>query len=158
MVSASVIIPTYNGEKTIRDCLNYVLAQDFADKEVIVIDSSTDSTPQIIKKEFPAVRLYQFDERKSCGEAKNIGVNKSKGEYIFFLDDDKIVDKGWISSVLEIFDKQNDIEGLCGSIEIYSEATTIEKIDHLLHYYNWLPCRKRLENATHLLGGTSVYK
>ena len=81
----SIIIPSYNGAATVRACLNSVLAQDFKNYEVIVIDSSADNTPKIIKREFPKVKLFSFNERIRWGKAKNIGILKSGGDYLFFL-------------------------------------------------------------------------
>ena len=155
---ASIIIPIYNGETEIRGCLNSVLAQDIKDYEIIAVDSSQDTTPEIIAQEFPRVRLFHFDDRKSCGEAKNIGIEKSRGEYIFFLDVDGRVDKYWLRRVLAIFERKKKIKGLCGSMESCAKHPVWGGVDCLLKYYHWPPNGKRMDNARYLVGGSSVYK
>ena len=56
--SASIIIPAWNGKEYIDDCLNSLLAQDYPDFEVIVVDNySSDGTPQYVAENFPTVPL-----------------------------------------------------------------------------------------------------
>ena len=75
----SVIIASYNSEKTIEDCLKSLENQK-TDKnfETIVVDSSTDGTATFVEKRFPDVRLYRFSERKFCGDARNFGISLAK--------------------------------------------------------------------------------
>lgn len=86
----SVIIPMYNSEEYIDECLKSVFNSSYKNYEVIVIDDgSTDQSINIVKK-YKTVKLFQL---RHCGPgiARNIGIEKSNGDYIFFLDsDDKI--------------------------------------------------------------------
>jgi len=88
----SVIIPAYNAEATIERCIKSVLAQDYADFEVIVVDDgSTDDTFRICMR-FPIVTIRTF--YKGVSAARNRGIEEARGEYIVFLDaDDCLVDK-----------------------------------------------------------------
>ena len=88
----SVIIPTYNREKTIKDAINSVLNQTYDNLEVIVVDDgSTDNTEKIIKK-IKDKRLKYIKQKKNSGAcvARNVGIAKSKGQYIAFQDSDDI--------------------------------------------------------------------
>ena len=89
----SVIIPTYNAEKTIIECLESVRKQTYTKIEVIVInDGSRDNTSKIlnnykiINKSFPLI-IYDI-ENSGPGTARNWGIKHSHGEYIAFLDSD----------------------------------------------------------------------
>lgn len=154
----SVIIPSYNGKGTVRACLNSVLAQDFKDLEVIVVDCSTDNTPRIIKKEFPGIKLLSFNERISWGKARNIGIRKSRGEYLFFLCIDCTIENDSISRALKLFAKDATLAGLSFSIENYYKSSVIETVDFLLEYYHWLPCQKRKTFAKYMAGTSVIYK
>ncbi len=85
----SVIITSYNAEKTIKACLesleNQTIDKNF---EIIVVDSSIDRTTMLIEKCFPKVRYYRFKERKFCGDARNWGVSVATGKIIAFIDAD----------------------------------------------------------------------
>lgn len=92
----SVIIPAYNVEDYIAECLDSVLNQTYKDLEIIIVDDgSTDKTPQILMdyaQKDPRIRvLKQQNSGQSC--ARNRGIREAKGEYIIFVDSDD-----WMSS------------------------------------------------------------
>lgn len=90
-MNISIIIPVFNGEKTIKRAIRSVLKQNEKELEVIVIDNgSTDRTKSIIKKikqNDQRVKYYHLEE-KGRSKARNIGISKSSGKYIKFLDAD----------------------------------------------------------------------
>src|SRR4030067_2947134 len=83
----SIIIASYNSGNLIERCLesleNQSTDQPF---DIIVVDSSSDGMASLIKKRFPHVRLFQFSERKVCGDARNFGFFAARGESIAFMD------------------------------------------------------------------------
>lgn len=82
----SIIIPNYNCEKYIKECLDSIFNQTFIDYEVIVIDDgSTDNSIEVIKNY--NVKILHT-KRKYAGGARNKGLEEVKGEYIIFLDSD----------------------------------------------------------------------
>lgn len=87
----SIIIPAFNVQEYLRECLESVLAQSFSDIEVIIVnDGSTDSTPTIAH-EFAGSdnRVTVIDqENQGLSAARNAGIEHSAGEYIVFLDSD----------------------------------------------------------------------
>ena len=114
----SVIIPIYNCEKYIKECLSSLIEQTFKNFEIICInDGSTDNTLKILK-EFKELdnRIYIFNQNNTGpGIARNVGMNKSKGEYLIFLDSDDIFKKTMIEE-LYIKIKENDSDvAICNS-------------------------------------------
>jgi|Deesub1362A_J573_1020465.scaffolds.fasta_scaffold02690_2 hypothetical protein len=98
----SVIITTYNKKEKLRNCLNSLLQQTKKPDEIIVVDdNSTDGTSEMIKKEFPAVKLISHNKNKGCCASFNDGIRNAKYEYIAMLDDDVILPKDWIERMLE---------------------------------------------------------
>ena len=90
-IKISVIIPIFNAEKYISDCLESIINQTLKDIEIILInDGSNDKTEQIIKeyakKDKRIIILKQ--KNKGAGAARNSGIQISKGEYISFIDSD----------------------------------------------------------------------
>ncbi len=103
MPKASIIIPVYNAEKTIKYCLESILNQTFQDFEIIVInDGSKDNSQRIIesyKKKYPQkFRVYK-QENKGVAITRNKGIGYARGFYLFFIDNDDYIDKDY----LEIF-------------------------------------------------------
>lgn len=101
-LKVSVVIPVYNGEKTLGSCLESVLNQTYADYEVIVVNNnSTDKTRDIIKEcqiENEKVQ-YVFEGYRSRGAARNAGIKAVKGEIVAMTDSDCIVPPEWLSEL-----------------------------------------------------------
>ena len=91
----SIIVPTYNSEKTIKKTLNSILNQTYKNFEIIIVDNSdTDETINLIKKNFNSkkIKIFKIKEKILNGVARNIGVNKSskKSNLISFCDSDDL--------------------------------------------------------------------
>lgn len=101
----SVIIAAYNAEATLERCVATVLAQDYANVEVIIVDDgSADGTPALCDRlAFADARcrvLHQ--ENRGLSGARNAGLDASTGEYVFFLDADDYLAVGELSSLLSV--------------------------------------------------------
>lgn len=85
----SVAIVTFNRKIELSRALKSVFRQYYQKKEVIVVDNaSTDNTTDMIKKDFPQVKLLKLDSNKGCPEGRNVAIRHCQGDLIFFLDDD----------------------------------------------------------------------
>ena len=89
----SIIIPTYNREKSITNCLQSVINQTFSDFEILVIDNkSTDNTIDEIKNfTDERIKLFSNDKNYERCYSRNKGVRNATGEYITFLDSDDLL-------------------------------------------------------------------
>lgn len=91
IIKISVIIPIYNVEKYIKQCLESVINQTLADIEIICIDDgSTDNSLQILEEYARVDKRFKVISQKNEGQgiARNKGIEIAKGEYIIFLDSD----------------------------------------------------------------------
>ena len=113
----SIIIPVYNGEKTIEKSLLSIYNQNFKEIETIIIDDfSNDKSVEIINKlmkKFPSISLYQNQINKGLLYSKLTGILKAKGKYILFLyQNDFFTKKDAFSILYEEVEKNNlDILG-----------------------------------------------
>ncbi|WP_446425159.1 glycosyltransferase [Mailhella sp.] len=97
----SVIVPVYNGEKYLANCLDSILGQDFNDIEVLCInDGSTDSSAEILRSYAERDRRVRVITQKNQGvsKARNAGLDAATGEWIAFVDnDDEVMPSIWIT-------------------------------------------------------------
>lgn len=94
----SIIIPTYNSEKTLVSCLNSVVAQTYPFYEIIIVDNfSTDNTLRTARR-FKAKVLQR---KGNPALARNVGVSKSTGKYVLFLDSDQVLSPTVIQECLQ---------------------------------------------------------
>lgn len=112
-MSISVIIPVYNREHFIQECVKSVLKQNTSrDYEVILVDDgSKDRTREIMAAwaSHPRVKILNNDKNQGTSYAKNRGIAESKGKYLAFTDSDCIVDTYWLEELTKPFDSDPKI-------------------------------------------------
>lgn len=104
----SIIIPVFNGGKTIGKCLRALVNQTYptGKYEIIVVDNgSYDNTVNIVK-EFP-VRLFFENRAHNSYMARNLGIKQAKGEVIVFIDADCLAETDWLANLVEPFHDEN---------------------------------------------------
>jgi len=88
----SIILPVFNTEEFIEDSLTSILKQSYENLEIIIIDNgSYDSSPKILdklKERDERVKLYRLENNQGPGYARNLGVQKATGYYLYFMDSD----------------------------------------------------------------------
>ncbi len=104
--SVSVVIPAYNEERHIKRCIESLLAQNFNDIEIIVVDNgSRDRTAQLVEKfvgEYPGrVRLIRLDRNWGPGGGRNVGALHANGEILVFVDADMTFPPDYIGKMVE---------------------------------------------------------
>ena len=103
-MKVSVIIPVYNAEKYVGECLDSLVQQELVGKdelEIIAVDNlSTDSSAEIIKK-YKSVKLIKC-ARPGASAARNFGIGQATGDYVWFVDADDYIAPGAIAKLIEI--------------------------------------------------------
>ena len=99
----SVIIPIYNVEKYVAQCLDSIISQSYTNLEIICVnDGSTDSSGEIVQEYAQRdCRICYFEqENQGLGGARNKGLDEAQGEYIYFIDSDDYIDSGYIEGLV----------------------------------------------------------
>ena len=117
----SIIIPVYNAEKFLRNCIESVIAQTFKDWEVILVDDcSTDNTLEEIQSIINVnangnvkISLLRQERNQGPSAARNRGLREAKGEYVFFLDADDTITPDCIELLYGLA-KQHDADYVQG--------------------------------------------
>lgn len=119
--SVSIIVPVYNGARTIEACLESLLQQNYPSEayEITIIENgSTDNTTELVKK-YP-VHLFHNDTRGPA-PARNLGIAKSEAEIVAFTDADCIADPNWIHELTKPYNDP-EIGGVGGAILAYQHT------------------------------------
>lgn len=143
MVKISVIVPVYNVEKYLAECLNHITDQTFTDIEIICInDGSTDNSVNILSEfgeKDNRIRIIS-QENRGLGASRNRGIELAKGDYIYFMDGDDFLELTALEELLEISKKYN-LDFAIFKISNFKESTT-EPIDD--EYYSMPYLKKRV--------------
>lgn len=124
----SVIIPIYNSQKYLENCLQSIILQTYQSLEIILIDDgSTDLSEDICKKYIlKDNRLKYFKkENEGVSVARNYGLNKSTGSYITFVDSDDTIIEDMYENMMARFDDNVDVV-CCGVNRIGSDGNLLE--------------------------------
>lgn len=134
MPKISVIVPIYNAEKYISNCIDSIINQTFTDFELVLVDDgSTDLSFNIIEKYLEIdnrLRLFQ-QTNKGAAAARNYGIKKSTGEYIVFVDADDTISKWYLYALYSALSIENaDFACLCRGpcVECNDDIEIINKV------------------------------
>ena len=113
----SVIILTYNNLELTRACLDSVITySDYPNLEVIVVDNaSSDDTPTYLEEfncRYPDVRVVLNHENLGFAAGNNVGLSIATGDYLVLLNNDTVVTKGWVMTLLRHFQNNPNLGGI----------------------------------------------
>lgn len=100
----SIIIPVYNGEKTIEKCIESIVNNNYKNIEIIVVnDGSNDRTLEILKEIQKKETRLKIVSQKNSGvsSARNLGIDNSTGDYIYFMDADDYLESNCLDNIMK---------------------------------------------------------
>lgn len=113
----SVIVPVYNCEKYVKECVNSIIEQSYPNIEVLLVDDgSSDSSYQIcmdFQEKYSRIKVLH-KENGGASSARNMALSQAKGEYIAFVDSDDIIDKNYIRKLYDLMVSEGADISSCG--------------------------------------------
>lgn len=116
-MSVSIVLVSFNTKDLTRNCLKSVYEKtDGLDFDIFVVDNaSTDGSAEMIKEEFPHVKLIESKENLGFGNANNLAISQSVAKYIFLLNTDTILINNAVKILFDFMEKpENKNVGACG--------------------------------------------
>lgn len=126
MPAASIIIPHFNGRHHLSDCFDSLRQQSCPDFEILLVDNgSSDGTQELVRAQYPEVRLIELGENRGFTGACNAGWAAAQGEIIILLNNDTAVHPYWLSEIIRAFDERPEV----GSVA--SKMLLFDRRDHI---------------------------
>lgn len=154
-MTLSVIIVSWNVKDDLRRCLRSLEHSRKRSEEIIVVDNhSQDGTPEMVRREFPRVKLIQNTMNEGFARAANQGVKEARGDIFYFLNPDAVVQEDTLEQLVNRFSKLPDagiigtsIVNQDGSIQhsVRAFPTFLSQILVLLKIHNFFPRLRVLE-------------
>lgn len=157
----SIIVPIYNVENYLQECLESILKQTYKNFEVLLVDDgSTDNSANICKLYVEKDKRFKyfFKENGGLSSARNFGVSNSKGEFLSFVDSDDIISNDFLETLYNNMINNEVKLSIVGYCNYYNNGTTknicksnikkkISKLDSLMYlnimgYYSDSACNK----------------
>lgn len=120
----SVIVPIYNVEKYLSKCIESILSQTYKDLEIILVnDGSIDNSGKVCEEYKKKDRRIKVIHKENGGlsDARNVGIEISKGEYIAFIDSDDWIDEEYIEVLYKLLIENNADISICSFTKVYNE-------------------------------------
>lgn len=137
----SVIVPIYNVEKYLKECLYSIIRQSYRDIEIICVNDCTQDNSVFIVRQFqkidPRIRLVSHTENRGLGGARNTGIEAARGQYILFVDSDDGIAPNTIERLVTQIEKEKADVAVCGAISFYPDGTQIK--ESTFHYRTYVP-------------------
>jgi glycosyltransferase involved in cell wall biosynthesis len=127
----SVIIPTYNRAWVLKTAIDSVLCQDYTNIELIVIDDGSQDNTKELLKDYQSKMTALYQDNAGVSAARNLGIKKSRGEFIALLDSDDSWDKRKVACQMDFFMANPDAL-ICQTEEIWirNQKRVNPKIKH----------------------------
>ena len=121
----SIIIPVYNVENYLDECIDSVVKQTYHELEIILVDDgSPDRCPQICDEWAQKDTRINVIHKQNGGlsDARNVGIEKAKGDYICFVDSDDFVSTTYVEKMLDAINDNSDCSIACCSCQQYVDG------------------------------------
>lgn len=157
--TVSIVIPAYQGRRTITACLESLTTQrGIGRSEIIVVESSGDGSADIIERSFPSTTVVRAPERLSAGAARNWGASLARGRFILFIDQDCIAPRDWVARLVHLL-RHPGVEAAGGSIGIANPSNLSGAAVYFIEFLHHFPHRGGPRpDAPFLLGCNAGYR
>ena len=121
----SVILPTYNHARFLKNAIDSVIKQDYSNWELIIIDNySTDHTDQVISLfKDDRIKNHKINNHGIIAKSRNKGIQESKGDWIAFLDSDDIWYLNKLSTIINYLNRYKKIDIVCSNEYLHNKST-----------------------------------
>ena len=124
----SIIAINYNSTADTLEFLESVYETSFLSKEVIIIDNASRENPeQIIRQRFPLVTFIRSERNLGFAGGNNLGINASKGKYLFFLNNDTLLPKDFFEPIITFMETHKEV-GMASPKILYPDNKTIQYV------------------------------
>lgn len=131
MIPVSIIVPAYNAERTLGECIEALLHQDYPDCEIIVVDDGSTDRTAAIAQSFEGITYIRQDNAGPAA-ARNRGAGAAKGEWLAFTDSDCIAEPDWVSALMAKV-RANEGKGVVGVGGTYGIANPESLLARIIH-------------------------
>lgn len=121
----TVLVLNFNGRKYLKQCLNSLLATDYPNLKIIVIDNgSTDGSAEFITSNYPNVKVIKHDHNYGYARAYNLVIDAIQSEYIVLLNNDILVEPSWLKELVS-YAENDDVAAIAPKMKFLHDKTRI---------------------------------
>lgn len=124
----TVVVPVFNMERYVKECIDSILMQTYQDFELIVVnDGSTDKSMEIVTSYNDSRIVTINQENRGVSSARNAGLDAAKGRYLCFVDADDLIEQNFLQNMVELSDNTDSDIVFGGYKFLYDNGSIITK-------------------------------
>ena len=126
-MTASVVIPNWNGRKFLERCLGALRRQTAGELEVLLVDNaSSDDSVELVERDFPEVEVVRLHENVGFASAMNAGIRRASGTNVAFLNNDTEPDERWLEELLACLDRHPGAAAATSKVLMLEQPGTLD--------------------------------
>ena len=158
MTKVSVVIPNYNGEKFLRDCLNSLNDQSMKDFEIIIVDNgSKDDSVKVISECLKDVKLIRLDKNYGFSRAVNEGIRAASAPYVILLNNDTKARPDFAARLYDAIGRDDKIFSVSSKMLRMDKPDLIDNAGDLYCALGWAFARGKDKNEAFYNKPTEVF-
>ena len=126
MYMLSIIIPNYNGKKYLKQCLDSIYHTDGLIFEVIIIDNASEDDDFKWLDQYDSLYFKQLDRNYGFSRAVNEGIKLAQGEYVLLLNNDTVIEEGFLQELVKTIEKDKQIFSVSSKMIAYHQRDVID--------------------------------
>lgn len=132
-----IVIPNYNGDKYLKECIDALYIQTYSNFRVIIIDNaSTDSDYKWLNK-YENIIFKKLDKNYGFDKAVNEGIKLSNSEYVVLLNNDTVAKKDWLEKLIKCINSDDKIFSVCSKMIRYDDKNIIDDSGDEYNLLGW---------------------
>jgi GT2 family glycosyltransferase len=139
-VFASVIVVCWNSAEVLERCLDHLFAQDYSNREIIVVDDGSDDNTREVAQEASTqgeITLVSSRRNRGCPSARNLGLRHARGEIVAFIDADGFAAPDWLGQVVAAFADDPTIAGVASTVFFDDNPLVINGAGGIVNRQGW---------------------
>lgn len=158
MGRTTIVIPNFNGIKYIENCLRSLEKQTVKNTRVIVVDNgSTDGSKELVKTKFLEVEVIAFEENTGFCHAVNAGIQAAQSEYVILLNNDTVVEPGFVEALELTLDKYPNAFSAAAKMLMMHRDTVLDGAGDMYCALGWAYARGKGKNADRYKKETRIF-
>lgn len=153
----TIVIPNYNGNKYLKNCLDSVYAQSFKDFEVIIIDNASIDGSYEWVQEYRDIQFKRLDQNYGFSRAVNEGIYLAQGEYVLLLNNDTIMASDFLQEILKEMESHPKAFAVCSKMIQYHNPDLIDDAGDEYTLMGWTRKRGDHEPITRYTKSEEVF-
>lgn len=132
-----IVIPNYNGNKHLKECIESIYNQTYSNSRIIIIDNASTDSDYLWLNNYSNITFKKLDKNYGFDKAVNEGIKLSNSKYVVLLNNDTVAEEDWLEELIKCIDTDEDIFSVCSKMIRYDDKNIIDDAGDEYNILGW---------------------